>query len=83
METWIWISLWVVQTLVGAVLWRKYMYDEKETITEVLLQNALVAPNILFIVVIFFRSVGYLYKQLCCSIDFLAGVKKTEENDNI
>lgn len=80
METWVWISLWVVQTLVGTVLWRKYMYDEKETITEVLLQNALVAPNILFIVVIFFRSVGYLYNQLCYFIDFLAGVKnKTEE----
>lgn len=80
METWIWIGLWVVQTIVGAVLWRKYMYDEKETITEVLLQNALVAPNIIFIVAIFFKSVGYLYKQLCYFIDYLAGVKnKTEE----
>ena len=80
METWIWISLWIVQTIVGAVLWRRFMYDKKETVTEVLIQNALVAPNILFIVVIFFKSLGYLFKQLCYFIDFLAGVKnKTEE----
>lgn len=79
METWMWISLLVVQTLVGAVLWRKYMFDEKETITEVLLQNALVAPNILFIVVILFKSVGYLYNQLCYFIDYLAGVKNKTE----
>ena len=81
METWMWISLWIVQTFVGAVLWRKFMYDEKETITEVLIQNALVAPNIIFIVVVFFKSLGYLYKKLCYFIDFLASVKKTEEND--
>ncbi len=79
MEIWIWISLWIVQTIVGAVLWRRFMYDKKETVTEVLIQNALVAPNILFIVVIFFKSLGYLFKQLCYFIDFLAGVKKTEK----
>ena len=78
-----WISLWVVQTIVGAVLWRRFMYDKKETVTEVLIQNALVAPNILFIVVIFFKSLGYLFKQLCYFIDFLAGVKNKTENDNI
>lgn len=83
METWIWISLWIVQTIVGAVLWRRFMYDKKETVTEVLIQNALVAPNILFIVVIFFKSLGYLFKQLCYFIDFLAGVKNKTENDNI
>ena len=83
METWIWISLWIVQTFVGAVLWRRFMYDKKETVTEVLIQNALVAPNILFIVVIFFKSLGYLFKQLCYFIDFLAGVKNKTENDNI
>ena len=79
METCMWISLWVVQTLVGAVLWRRYMYDEKETITEVLLLNALVISNIVFIFVILFKSVGFLYKQICYFIDYLAGVKKTEE----
>ena len=79
METWIWISLWIVQTFVGAVLWRRYMYDAKETITEVLLQNALVIQNVVFIFIILFKSIGYLYKQLCYFIDFLAGVKKTEK----
>ena len=81
MENWMWISLWIAQTFVGAVLWRKFMYDEKETITEVLIQNALVAPNIIFIAVVFFKSLGYLYNQFCHFIDFLAGVKnkKIEE----
>ena len=83
METWIWISLWIVQTLVGTVLWRKYMYDAKETITEVLLQNALVIQNVVFIFIILFKSIGYLYNQLCYFIDFLAGVKNKTENDNI
>ena len=78
-----WISLWVVQTIVGAVLWRRFMYDKKETVTEVLIQNALVVPNIFFIVVIFFKSLGYLFKQLCYFIDFLAGVKRQKKNDNI
>lgn len=80
METWIWISLWIVQTISGAVLWRKYMYNKEESVSEVLFLNALVLINMFFIVVIFFKSVGYLYKQLCYFIDFLAGVKnKTEE----
>ena len=83
METWIWISLWIVQTLVGTVLWRKSMYDAKETITEVLLQNALVIQNVVFIFIILFKSIGYLYNQLCYFIDFLAGVKNKTENDNI
>lgn len=76
METWIWISLWIVQTIAGTILWRKFMYDKKETVTEVLLQNALVVVNIFFIIVIFFKSLGYLYEKLCYFIDFLAGVKK-------
>ena len=81
METWKWISLWIVQTIVGAVLWRKYMYDAKETITEVLLQNALVIQNVVFIFIILFKSIGYLYNQLCYFIDFLAGVKNKETEE--
>ena len=81
METWMWISLWIVQTIVGAVLWRKYMYDAKETITEVLLQNALVIQNVVFIFIILFKSIGYLYNQLCYFIDFLAGVKNKETEE--
>lgn len=79
METWIWISLWVVQTIVGAVLWRKYMYNKKESVSEVLFLNALVFINMLLIIAVFFNSLSYLYKQLCYFIDYLAGVKKTEE----
>ena len=82
METWIWISLYVVQTILGAVLWRKFMYDKLESVHEVLFLNALLLINI-FIVVIFFKSLGYLFKQLCYFIDFLAGVKNKTENDNI
>ena len=79
METWIWISLYILQTLVGTVLWRKYMYDKEESTSEVLFLNALVLMNIIFIVAIFFKSVGYLYKQLCYFIDYLAGVKNKTE----
>ena len=80
METWIWISLWVVQTIVGAVLWRKYMYDREESVHEVLFLNALLLINIFIVIVLLFKSIGYLYNQLCYFIDFLAGVKnKTEE----
>ena len=80
METWIWISLWIVQTLVGAVLWRKYMYGRSESIHEVLFLNALLLINIFIVIVLLFKSIGYLYNQLCYFIDFLAGVKnKTEE----
>ena len=83
METWIWISLWIVQTLVGAVLWRKCMYDRSESVHEVLFLNALLLINIFIVIVLLFKSIGYLYNQLCYFIDFLAGVKNKTENDNI
>ena len=83
METWIWISLWVVQTILGAVLWRKYMYDREESVHEVLFLNALLLINIFIVIVLLFKSIGYLYNQLCYFIDFLAGVKNKTENDNI
>ena len=80
MEIWIWISLWVVQTILGAILWRKYMYDREESVHEVLFLNALLLINIFIVIVLLFKSIGYLYNQLCYFIDFLAGVKnKTEE----
>ena len=83
METWIWISLWVAQTIAGAVLWRKYMYDREESVHEVLFLNALLLINIFIVIVLLFKSIGYLYNQLCYFIDFLAGVKNKTENDNI
>ena len=75
METWIWISLWVVQTILGAVLWRKYMYDREESVHEVLFLNALLLINIFMVMFLLFKSIDYLFKQLCYFIDFLAGVK--------
>ena len=83
METWIWISLWIFQTFVGAVLWRKFMYDRSESVHEVLFLNALLLINIFIVIVLLFKSIGYLYNQLCYFIDFLAGVKNKTENDNI
>ena len=75
-----WISLYVVQTIVGAVLWRKYMYDRSDSVHEVLFLNALLFINIFILIFLLFKSIGYLYNQLCYFIDFLAGVKnKTEE----
>lgn len=70
-----WISLWALQTLVGAVLWRKYKYNKKESIHEVLLLNAIPIINIFIVIYLLFKSIGYLYKQLCYLIDYLAGVK--------
>ena len=83
METWIWISLWIVQTIVGAVLWRKYMYARSKSVHEVLFLNALLLINIFIVIVLLFKSIGYLYNQLCYFIDYLAGVKNKTENDNI
>ena len=83
METWIWISLWIVQTIAGAVLWRKFMYDRSESVHEVLFLNALLLINIFIVIVLLFKSIGYLYNQLCYFIDYLAGVKNKTENDNI
>ena len=80
METWIWISLYILQTLVGAVLWRKFMYSEKDSVSEVLFLNALLITNIFMVMFLLFKSIDYLFKQLCYFIDFLAEVKnKTEE----
>ena len=71
-----WISLWVVQTIVGAVLWRKYAPKEgKWRIDSGLLgivPSCLILPNVYMIIV-------YFLKFLDSTIDFLAGVKKTEE----
>ena len=74
METWIWISLWVVQTLVGAVLWKKFAFGKD---TEwALFYSATIFMNIAgLIALIFIHS--------CYFIDFLAGVKNKTENDNI
>ena len=74
METWIWISLWVVQTIVGAVLWKKFAFNKD---TEwALFYSATIFMNIVGLIALIF-----IYS--CYFIDFLAGVKRQKKNDNI
>ena len=72
-----WISLYVVQTLVGAVLWRKYAPKEGTWRIDSgllgIVPSCLILPNVYMIIV-------YFFKFLDNAIDYLAGVKnKTEE----
>ena len=90
MENWIWISLYVVQTIVGAVLWRKYFftddYDDGNYESHELGIRSLFVRSISLIVVpimIGCYSLMYLYVYVGNFISFLAGVKNKTENDNI
>ena len=75
-----WISLYVVQTLVGAVFYRIYFNDVEDSTEEYLLMSAIVIINCISLVFLIFYGIKYLFKQLIILIDFLAGVKnKTEE----
>ena len=75
-----WISLYVVQTLVGAVFYRIYFNDVEESTEDCLLMSAIVIINCISLVFLIFYGIKYLFKQLIIFIDFLAGVKnKTEE----
>lgn len=79
MENWMWISLWVVQTIVGAVFYRKY-FNSKGHVGEspeaCLFMSAVVIVNCISLVFLLFYGIEYLFKQLVILIDFLAGVKK-------
>lgn len=68
METWIWISLWVVQTLIGAVLWRRFFEDDKDNdgLTCFII-SAFILPNFLILIV-------YLAFLISNIVDYLAGV---------
>ena len=83
MEIWIWISLYIVQTILGAVFYRKYQNDFGkigETPQSALILSATVFINIIGLVALVYHAVGYCVKKLFLFIDFLAGVKnKTEE----
>ncbi len=77
MENWIWISLYIVQTFVGAVLWRKCAPKEGTWRIDSgllgIVPSCLILPNVYMIIV-------YFFKFLDNTIDYLAGVKnKTEE----
>ena len=79
MENWMLVSLYVIQTLVGAIIWRKH--EEKASTLEILGVSCLVIMNILGLIYILSKSVQYLVKQLCNLIDFLAG--KSYERYNL
>ena len=75
-----WISLYVVQTLVGAVFYRIYFNGVEDSTEGYLLMSAIVIINCISLVLLIFYGIEYLFKQLIILIDFLAGVKnKTEE----
>ena len=68
----IWISLYIIQTLAGAVLWRKYApkegYWRVDSGLLALTQSSLVIPSIVGLIIM----LGWL-------IDYLAGVKNKTE----
>ena len=67
-----WISLYVVQTLVGAVFYRKYFNDVEDSTEDCLLMSAIVIINCISLVFLIFYGIKYLFKQLIIFIDFLA-----------
>ncbi len=83
METWMWVSLWILQTFIGAVLWRKYGNTADSTIN-ILGWSSLVFLNVIGLAWLIVLGINFLFEKLCLFIDFLAGKKnKTEENENI
>lgn len=74
-----WISLYVVQTLVGAVFYRKYFNvkgNVGESPEDCLLMSSIVIVNCISLVFLIFYGIEYLFKQLIILIDFLAGKKE-------
>ena len=86
METWMWISLWIMQTLAGAIGYRKYQNGKGrvgQTPQSAIIFSGMVIINIISCFVLFCQLIDYSFRGLYKFIDYLAGVKKTEENDNI
>ena len=71
-----WISLYVVKTLVGDVFYRIYFNDVEDSTEGYLLMSAIVIINCISLVFLIFHGIEYLFKQLIILIDFLAGKKK-------
>ena len=79
-----WISLYVVQTLVGAVFYRIYFNDVEDSTEGYLLMSAIVIINCISLVLLIFYGIEYLFKQLIILIDFLAGKRlKSYERNNL
>lgn len=73
MKNWILISLYILQTIVGAVVWRKLFKDNKDGDGfGCFILSAVVLPNIIFII-------AGLWAFISALVDFLAGVKNNEQ----
>ena len=90
METWMWISLWIVQTILGAVLWRKYFFTDDYNdgdceSHELGFKSFVFGMFSIAIVPCFIVVYLYMYGYVSLGefINFLAGVKNKTENDNI
>ena len=62
-----WISLYVVQTIVGAVFYRKYFNvkgNVGESPEDCLLMSAVVIVNCISLVFLIFYGIKYLFKKL-------------------
>lgn len=73
-----WISLYVIQTLVGAVFYRKYFSSKGnfgESTEACLIISATIVVNWISLVFLLCYGVEYLFKQVVIFIDYLAGVK--------
>ena len=75
METWMWVSLWILQTFIGAVMWRKYGNTADSTIN-ILGWSSLVFLNVIGLAWLIVLGSNFLFEKLCLFIDFLAGKHK-------
>lgn len=76
METWMWITLYIVQTVLGAVFLRRYQGEVGqvgESSITALLFSMTVFVNIFSLVFTLFFLLGELLSKLFYFIDFLAG----------
>lgn len=74
-------GVWVIQTFVGAVLWRKFNSDDTKTcfwISFFVLPN--VAAIIAWTVIFSFHGLMYLWNKMIMFIDYLAGKKDKKNN---
>ena len=81
-----WISLYVVQTLVGAVFYRIY-FNVKGNVGELpedcLLMSAVVIVNCISLVFLIFYGIKYLFKQLIILIDFWREKRRNNEINRV
>lgn len=66
MENWMWVSLYVIQTLVGAIFYRKYFNvkgNVGESIEDCIIMSAVVIVNCISLVFLIFYGITSFYKK--------------------